>query len=110
MTVGGNFAFPESAPRYSGFSEDAAVEGPAVELFRALGWGHANLQGETFGAGGSEGRASMREPVLPNRLWAALRKLNPDLSPDALHDAAAEIARDRSAMLPTDANPKSTGC
>ena len=105
MTGGnGDFPFPEKTPRYSGFSEGAAVEGPAVELFQALGWSHGNLQGETFGAGGSEGRATMREPVLPNRLRAALQNLNPHLSPDALRDAAAEITRDRSAMLAADAN------
>ena len=48
MTVRGDIPFLEGAPRCSGFSEGAAVEGPAVELFRALGWGHANLQG-SFG-------------------------------------------------------------
>jgi type I restriction enzyme R subunit len=33
-----------------------------------------------------------------------VQKLNPELSPEALNEAAAEITRDRSAMLPTDAN------
>jgi len=91
-------------PRSGGFYEDEAVEGPAIELFGSLGWEHANLYEEKFGADGTEGRGSMREAVLPNRLWAALQNLNPNLSPDALRDAAAEITRDRSAMLPTDAN------
>ena len=105
MTSGnGDFPFPESTPRYSGFSEDAAVEEPAVALFQALGWNHANLYKETFGTTGTEGRTTMRETLLPNRLWGALQKLNPHLSTDALRDAAAEITRDRSAMLPTDAN------
>src|SRR6185312_661556 len=57
-----------------------------------------------FGAERSEGRGSMREAVLPDRLWAALQRLNPHLPPEALRDAAAEITRDRSVMLPTDAN------
>ena len=96
--------YPRSAPRYGGFSEDAAVEGPAIELFQSLGWSQANLYQETFGAGGTEGRATMREAVLPNRLWPALQKLNPHLPPEALRDAASEITRDRSAMLATDAN------
>jgi len=91
-------------PRSGGFSEDEAVETPAIELFGSLGWDHVNLYEEKFGADGSEGRGSMREAVLPNRLWDALQKLNPNLSAEALRDAAAEIARDRSAMLPTDAN------
>lgn len=92
-----------------GFSEDAAVESPAVELFQSLGWQHANLYEETFGSEGTEGRATMRDPVLPERLWAALRKLNPHLDADALKDAAAEIVRDRSAMLPVDANAEIYG-
>lgn len=91
-------------PRSGGFSEDEAVETPAIELFRSLGWQHVNLYEEKFGAGCTEGRHSMREAVLPDRLWAALQRLNPHLPPEALRDAAAEITRDRSVMLPTDAN------
>ena len=100
----GNPGFPEKPPGYGGFSENAAVEAPTIELFQSLGWSHANLYQETFGANGTEGRATMREAVLPNRLWAALQKLNSHLSSDALRDAAADIVRDRSAMLATDAN------
>jgi type I restriction enzyme R subunit len=105
MTTGDDSPhYLESSPRYGSFSEDAAVEGPATELFQSLGWKRANLFQETFGANGTEGRATMRAAVLPNRLWAALQTLNAHLPPEALCDAAAEIARDRSAMLPTDAN------
>jgi type I restriction enzyme R subunit len=95
--------YEQSAPHYGGFSEDAAVEGPAVELFQELGWSHANLYQEFCGES-PEGRRSMRQAVLPNRLWAALQKLNPAIPPEALKDAAAEITRDRSSMLATDAN------
>jgi type I restriction enzyme R subunit len=95
---------PESPPRYGDFSEHAAVESPAIELFRSLGWNYANLYHETFGVNGTEGRVTMREPVLPDRLWDALQKLNPYLPLEALRDAAANITRDRSAMLATDAN------
>jgi type I restriction enzyme R subunit len=91
-------------PARRGFSDDAAVEGPAVALFQVFGWNRTNLYQETFGTTGTEGRATMRELVLPNRLWEALQKLNPHLSTDALRDAAAEITRGRSAMLATDAN------
>ena len=72
-----------------GFSEDAAVEGPAIELFRLLGWDHANLLHE-FDGESPEGRKSMREAILPKRLWLALQKLNPDLPPEALNEAAAD--------------------
>jgi type I restriction enzyme, R subunit len=104
MTTGeGNFSLPRDGPR-GAFSEDAAVEGPALDLFAELGWTTANLYRETFGAQGAEGRRSMRDAILPSRLWVALRKLNPDMPEEALAEAAAEIARDRSAMLPADAN------
>jgi type I restriction enzyme R subunit len=99
-----NSRVPESKPLFDDFSERAAVEVPAIELFQSLGWNHANLYQETFGANGTEGRTTMREAVLPNRLWTALQKLNPHLPPEALRDAAADITRDRSAMLATDAN------
>jgi len=104
MTLGvDNPRYPEATPRQGNFTEDAAVEGPASELFREIGWSHANLYQE-FSGESCEGRRTMHEAVLPNRLWAALRKLNPELPPEALNEAAAEITRDRSAMLPTDAN------
>jgi type I restriction enzyme R subunit len=103
MTSGSSTLFPEGTVHHRDFSEDAAVEGPAAELFQSLGWSHANLYQE-FSGESLEGRRTMREAVLPKRLWAALQKLNPTLSPEALNEAAAEITRDRSAMLPTDAN------
>src|SRR5260370_4430916 len=95
--------YPTSAPRYGAFSENAAVEAPAIKLFQSLGWNHADLYQETFGANGTEGRTTRRDAVLPNRLWAALQKLNPYLPPAALRHAAAEITPARSAMVATDA-------
>lgn len=104
MTPGGNDPrYPDGAIRRGDFTEDEAVEGPAVELFQSLGWSHSNLYQE-FNFESPEGRRTMREPVLPTRLWAALQKLNPAMPPEALNEAAAEITRDRSAMLPADAN------
>jgi type I restriction enzyme, R subunit len=109
MTPADSPRYPGAAPAYGGFSEGAAVEFPAIELFRILGWQHADLYQETFGPGGTEGRRTMRESVLPNRLWASLQILNPHLPPEALRDAAAEITRDRSAMLAADANAEIYG-
>lgn len=104
MTSGGNDPrFPEAASVIGGFSEDAAVEVPALDLFESLGWARANLYQE-FSDESPEGRRSMREALLPNRLWVALQRLNPHLPQEALTEAAAEVTRDRSAMLPTDAN------
>jgi type I restriction enzyme R subunit len=103
MTPGGGRTDAEGVIRLSDFNEDPAVEGPAADLFNVLGWQRTNLYQE-FAGTSPEGRHSMREAVLPARLWSALQKLNPDLPPEALNEAAAEIIRDRSAMLPTDAN------
>ncbi len=73
MTPGRGTLFPDGMSHHGGFSEDAAVEGPAVELFQSLGWSHANLYQE-FSGESPEGRRTMREAVLPKRLWAALQK------------------------------------
>lgn len=104
MTPGGDRGrFPEGVVRLSDFNEDPAVETPAVQLFQSLGWNYANLYQE-FSGESFEGRRNMRSAVLPKRVSAALQRLNPHLAPAALNEAAAEITRDRSAMLPTDAN------
>src|SRR6185312_7753615 len=103
MMPGGGRYDADGVVRLSDFNEDPAVEGPAAALFEELGWERTNLYQEFAGVG-PEGRRTMRDAVLPTRLWAALQKLNPDLPPDALNEAASEINRDRSAMLPTDAN------
>lgn len=50
-----------------GFSENDLVEQPAIDLFEELGWQTANRYNETFGRGGSEGRESRREVLLPRR-------------------------------------------
>jgi type I restriction enzyme R subunit len=85
-------------------SEKAMVEEPATDVFRSLGWDHINLYQEQAGPLNPTGRSSFRETLLPTRLRAALKKLNPDLPPDALQQAEVAIATDRSAMLPAAAN------
>ena len=93
--------------RYGGFSEGDLVEKPAIELFESLGWKTANLFGE-FGRGGgnrsSEGRESKRQAFLPNRLWQALRLLNPSIDEASLGEACSILARDRGAVDPVRAN------
>ena len=46
----------------------------------------------------------MAEVVLPNRLRAAIEKLNPGISPNAIEIAVDEITKDRSALSPARAN------
>jgi len=85
-------------------SERALVEVPAVELLQSLGWQHGDLMQEELGPKNPTGRVSFREIILHARLRAALCRLNPTLSTEALQQAEAKLAEDRSAMLPVAAN------
>lgn len=86
------------------YSEDALIEQPAVELLHELGWTPANLYRETFGEHGTHGRKHNREVILTPRLLAKLREFNPGLPDDAYSQAVEELSRDRSAMIPVNAN------
>jgi len=80
------------------FTEDAAVEQPAIALLSELGW-HTYDAYHEFDAGASPlGRDSMGEVVLLVRLRPALQRLNPGLPAEALELAIQELTRDRSAM------------
>src|SRR5262245_135046 len=85
-------------------SEAGLVEAPALELFACLGWQTADLYHEWSGSISSEGRGSRRHVVLPNRVWAAMQRLNPELPEAAFLAAADGLTRDRSRMLPAEAN------
>jgi type I restriction enzyme R subunit len=93
-----DIAYEQRAPLTSGFSEADLVEKPAIDLFAALGWQTANLWNEFSSGTSPEGRASKREAILPNRLRAALRSLNPHVPETALDDAFAELTRSRAAI------------
>lgn len=86
------------------YSEDSLVEQPAIELFKSLGWETANLYGEWTGSHSSEGRQTQQEVVLQPRLLSVLERLNPDLPLDALDKALEELTRDRSTLIPLNAN------
>ncbi len=85
-------------------SEDTTVEQPSIDVLTSLGWQHVNCFHERFGRGASLGRETAAEVVLPERLRAALAKLNPGLPPDALALAIEELTRDRRAVSPAQAN------
>ena len=87
-----------------GYSEDALVERPALELLAELGWSVVSAWSETFGAAGTLGRDSMREVVLVHRLRDALSVLNPE-APDVVREEALEaISKDRLLMDPARAS------
>jgi type I restriction enzyme, R subunit len=86
------------------YTEDAAVEKPAIELFGALGWEHIGAYRETLGAAGTLGRESRSEVFLAQRLRAALERLNPEAPLDAIEQAVTAITRDRGALHHARAN------
>ena len=86
------------------YTEDQLVEQPAIGLFADLGWQTVSAMEETFGVAGTLGRETRGEAVLPTRLRAALKRLNPALPAEAINNAIDEISRDRSAMLLEAAN------
>ena len=93
-----DFGYQPQPPLFGGFSKSDLVEQPAINLFAELGWTPGNLFGEFAHGVSAEGRASKRDVVLPNRLRAALTRLNPSLPDAALDDAYAILTRDRGAI------------
>lgn len=85
------------------YSEDA-LEQAALGLFGDLGWEIKNLYGEWTGSTSSEGRGSDHEVVLVPRLQAALTRLNPTLDDAAFDQAIEVLTRERSTMIPVNAN------
>jgi type I restriction enzyme, R subunit len=85
-------------------TEGGLIERPGLELLEGLGWKHANLIKEQPGPTNPTGRLSFRDVVLPARLRAALRKLNPSLAAEALQQAELALTANRSSMLPVAAN------
>src|SRR5258708_9064737 len=86
------------------YSESALVEKPAIALFAALGYKTANTFHERLGKNGTLGRETYDEVVLSPRLRAALHRLNPGLSWEAIEIAVEELTRDRSALSLANAN------
>jgi type I restriction enzyme R subunit len=74
-------------------SEDTLVQQTTAEyLENELGWESVYAYNqETFGTGGTLGRASDREVVLTRYLGAKLQEFNPDLPEDAYRDAVRQI-------------------
>ncbi|MYB67446.1 MAG: type I restriction endonuclease subunit R [Gemmatimonadetes bacterium] len=80
----------------SGYSEDALVEQPAIKLLEELGW--------EIVKGRDLKRETQSDAMLTARLCPALKRLNPQVPPEAIDQASAEITRDRSQMSMVAAN------
>ena len=109
MTDPSDISHDQPESDYDGFSEDALVQKPAVELFGELGWDTLDLRREFEDETLSQGRTLHRDRSetsgwyprewwLPERLRTALANLNPDLDETALDQAYKEITRPRVGM------------
>lgn len=87
-----------------GYTEDALVEQPAIQLFGELGWETANLYQEWTSGISSQGRETEHDVIFVPRLRQALEALNPSLPPSAFEQAVEELTRDRSKMVEENAN------
>ncbi|MDY0190826.1 MAG: type I restriction endonuclease subunit R [Desulfuromonas sp.] len=85
------------------FSEDS-LEKAVMGLFETQGWTARDCYEESLGSAGTLGRETTAEVVLRPKLLAALKTLNPSLSVSALGLAIEELSRDRSLMIPVQAN------
>ncbi len=83
------------------YSEDTLIEQPTIAHLEKLGWSALNCYEE---APAALGRETTADVVLRPRLLAALRILNPGLASEPLSLAIEELTRDRSLMVPVQAN------
>jgi len=82
----------------SRFTEQQLVEIPAIEVFEDLEWETVNAYYEVLGPDGTLGRDNKSEVFLVPRLRAALERLNPGTTADAIDQAVAEITKPRGAL------------
>ena len=86
------------------YSEDQLVEQPAIALLAEMGWETLDCYGE-FDQGNSPlGRENRGEVVLKTRLRAALERLNPGASSEAINNAIEELTYSRATMSREEAN------
>ncbi|MDZ7716969.1 MAG: type I restriction endonuclease subunit R [Balneolaceae bacterium] len=91
----------------SKYSEDKAVEQPAIDLFDQLGWETVNAYDEVLASEedlGTLGRHTRDEVVLEPRLRSKLEEFNPDVPKEQINEAVRRLSRDRSSMHEVRAN------
>jgi len=77
---------------------ESVVEEAAIEWFKGLGYQY--LLGPDIACDGTRPeRASYVDVILSDRLWAALRALNPDIPAETLEDAFKKVTRSESPSL-----------
>lgn len=83
---------------------EAALEAAAMDLLAKLGYETVNAFSEFSGGVSDLGRETKDQVLLLSRLNPALRRLNPDLPPEALDLAREILLADRSRQSLADAN------
>ncbi len=87
------------------YSENQLVEQPAIALLKEIGWYTQNCSNEfEYDIEIRTGREAKSEVVLTDRLRAALERLNPDATEDAIDTAIEELTQSRRVMNPVEAN------
>ena len=87
------------------YSEDQLVEQPAIALLKEIGWYTQDCSNEfEYDIEIRIGRETKSDVVLTDRLRAALERLNPDATEDAIDAAIEELTQSRAVMNPVEAN------
>ncbi len=84
-------------------SEDR-LEKAAIELLEGMGWTWRDCYDEFEGGSSPLGRENRGEVVLKSKLRAALERLNPDTSDEAIDEAVEELTRSRPGLSRSEAN------
>ena len=87
-----------------GYTEDAMIERPAINLLAELGWNTFNAYGEFDHGASTLHRATKAEVILTHRLRLVLERLNPGVPKSVITQAIEELTRDRSRMSMVAAN------
>ena len=87
------------------YSENQLVEQPAIALLKEMGWHTQDCSNEfEYDIEIRIGRETKSDVVLTDRLRAALERLNPDTTRDAIDAAIEELTQSRAVMNPVEAN------
>ena len=87
------------------YSENQLVEQPAIALLKEMGWHTQDCSNEFESDIEIRiGRETKSDVVLTDRLRAALERLNPDATEDAIDAAIEELTQSRAVMNPVEAN------
>ena len=101
---GASALLPTSVSMQNPYSEDELIEQPTIKLLTEMGWETLNCYSE-FDRGDSPlSRQTKSEVVLIPRLHAALQRLNPNATPEAIGKAIEELTRSRALMSGVEAN------